>query len=193
MPPSRRDDLIDAAMRVFYKHGFHGSSLDDIQREGGISRMTLYNHFKSKDELVVAAMRRRDEIFRHRLMKFVDAKAKTPHERLLAVFDFHEDWFTGSEFCGCMFINAAAEFSVADSAPRRIAAEHKQEIVRYLRQECEAAGFDDPGDVAEQLNILLEGAIVTARVVGQVAQGGKDPGAAARLAKWMASRVLDKG
>ena len=192
MPPSRRDDLIDAAMRVFYKHGFHASSLDDIQKEGGISRMTLYNHFKSKDELVVAAMRRRDEIFRNRLMKFVDASAKTPREKLLAVFDFHEEWFTGNEFCGCMFINAAAEFSAADSPPRRLAAEHKLEIVRYLREQCEAAGIDDPEGVAEQLNILLEGAIVTARVVGQVAKEGGDPGAAARLAKAMATRILSE-
>jgi AcrR family transcriptional regulator len=192
MPPSRRDDLIDAAMRVFYRHGFHASSLDDIQKEGGISRMTLYNHFKSKDELVVAAMRRRDEIFRNRMMKFVEGKAKTPRERLLAVFDFHEDWFTGGEFCGCMFINASAEFSAADSAPRRLAAEHKQEIVRYLREQCEAAGLADPGEVAEQLNILLEGAIVTARVVGQVADSGKDPGSAARRAKRMAARVLEQ-
>lgn len=191
MPPSRRDDLIDAAMRVFYRHGFHASSLDDIQKEGGISRMTLYNHFKSKDELVVAAMRRRDEIFRNKMMQFVDARAKTPRERLLAVFDFHEDWFTGNEFCGCMFINASAEFPVADSAPRRLAAEHKQEIVRYMREQCEAAGMDDPGEVAERLNILLEGAIVTARVVGQVAGGGADPGAAARRAKAMAVRIVD--
>ncbi len=191
MPPSRRDDLIDAAMRVFYRRGFHASSLDDIQKEGGISRMTLYNHFKSKDELVIAAMRRRDEIFRNKLMQFVDAKAKTPRERILAVFDFHEDWFTGNEFCGCMFINASAEFSEADSAPRRLSAEHKQEIVRYLREQCEAAGLSNPGDVAEQLNILLEGAIVTARVVGQVAEGGKDPGIAARRAKQMATRIID--
>jgi len=190
MPPSRRDDLIDAAMHVFYKHGFHASSLDDIQREGGISRMTLYNHFKSKDELVVAAMRRRDEIFRNSLMKFVESKAKTPRERLLAVFDFHEEWFTGNEFCGCMFINASAEFSAADSPPRRLAAEHKQEIVRYLTGLCKAAGLDDPGGVAEQLNILLEGAIVSARVVGQVADGGTDPGAAARRAKDLARSVL---
>ena len=190
MPPSRRDDLIDAAMRVFYKHGFHASSLDDIQKEGGISRMTLYNHFKSKDELVVAAMRRRDEIFRNKMMKFVESKAKTPHERIAAVFDFHEDWFTGDEFCGCMFINASAEFAAADSAPRRIAAEHKREIVRYLREQCEAAGIADPDDTAEQLNILLEGAIVTARVVGQVADGGRDPGAAARLAKRMALSLI---
>lgn len=191
MPPSRRDDLIDAAMRVFYRHGFHASSLDDIQKEGGISRMTLYNHFKSKDELVVAAMRRRDEIFRNRLMKFVEASGRSARDRLLAVFDFHEDWFTGKEFCGCMFINASAEFSAAESAPRRLAAEHKQEIVRYLRALCEEAGTGDPEDVAERLNILLEGAIVTARVVGQVAEGGSDPGAAARLAKRMAIEVID--
>ncbi|MEQ9207700.1 MAG: TetR/AcrR family transcriptional regulator [Phycisphaerales bacterium] len=190
MPPSRRDDLIDAAMRVFYKGGFHASSLDDIQEEGGISRMTLYNHFKSKDELIIAAMRRRDEIFRNKLMKFVEAKANTPHERIAAVFDFHEDWFTGSEFCGCMFINASAEFSIADSAPRRIAAEHKLEIVRYLKELCESAQLPDPAQAAEELNILIEGAIVTARVVGQVNDGGNDPGASARLAKQMAMKLL---
>ncbi len=190
MPPSRRDELIDAAMRVFYKHGFHASSLDDILNEGGISRMTLYNHFKSKDELIVAAMRRRDEIFRNRMMKFVDARAKTPIERILAVFEFHEDWFTGSEFCGCMFINAAAEFSAANSPQRRLAADHKQAIVRYLHELCDQAGFLDPSDVAEQLNILLEGSIVAARVVGQVSGGGENPGASARLAKRMAAEIL---
>ncbi|MAY75346.1 MAG: TetR family transcriptional regulator [Phycisphaerae bacterium] len=191
MPPSRRDEVIDAAMRVFYRHGFHASSLDDIQKEGGISRMTLYNHFKSKDELIIAAMRRRDEIFRNRLMKYVDAKAKSPRERIAAVFDFHEDWFTGDEFCGCMFINAAAEFSTADSAPRRLAADHKRTIVRYLRELCEAAGFEEPSELAEKLNILLEGAIVAARVVGQVADSGSDAGASARLAKRMAVDLLD--
>jgi len=177
-------------MHVFYKHGFHASCIDDILNEGGISRMTLYNHFKSKDELILAAMRRRDEIFRNRLMKFVESKGKTPHERLEAVFDFHEDWFTGDEFCGCMFINASAEFSAAESAPRRLAAEHKQEIVRYLRELCDAAGCENPDETADQLNILIEGSIVTARVVGQVADGGSKPGTPARLAKRMAKRVL---
>lgn len=192
MPPSRRNDLIDAAMRVFYKHGFHASSLDDILNEGGISRMTLYNHFKSKDELILAAMRRRDEIFRNKLMKYVESKAKTPRDRIAAVFDFHEDWFTGTEFCGCMFINAAAEFSAAESAPRRLAADHKQEIVRYLRELCDQDGLKNPYDVAEQLNILLEGAIVAARVVGQVHDNGENPGVSARLAKRMAIDLLDR-
>tara|TARA_R110002072_G_scaffold42064_10_gene117878 strand:- start:7072 stop:7668 length:597 start_codon:yes stop_codon:yes gene_type:complete len=192
MPPSKRDDLIDAAMRVFYRSGFHNSSLDDIQEEGGISRMTLYNHFKSKDELMVAAMRRRDEIFRNRMMKFAESKGATPRAHIEGVFDFHEDWFTGDDFHGCMFINASAEFSIADSAPRRIAAEHKQEIVRYLIKLLEADGCPAPHDLADQLNILIEGAIVTARVVGQVVENGTDPGAPARLAKRMAINLLDQ-
>jgi AcrR family transcriptional regulator len=191
MPPSRRDDLIDAAMRVFYRHGFQASALDSILEEGGLSRMTLYSHFKSKDELLIAAMRRRDEIFRNRMVKFVELKSKSPRDRLLAVFDYHEQWFVGNEFCGCMFINTAAEFSDPRSAPRQVAAEHKQAIVRYLRELCEACGLDDPEGVAEQLNILLEGAIVTAQVVGKVQNGGADPGAAARVAKRMAERIID--
>lgn len=192
MPPSRRDDLINAAMNVFYRHGFHASGLESILEEGGISRMTLYNHFKSKDELIIAALRRRDEIFRNRLMKFVDSRAKSPRDRLLAVFDFHEQWFTGDEFCGCMFINVSAEFADAKSPPRLVAAEHKEAILRYLRDLCSACGFTDPGHVADQLNLLLEGSIVSAKVVGQVRDNGADPGAPARLAKELAQVVIDR-
>lgn len=191
MPPSRREELIDAAMRVFYRNGFHASGLDRILEEAGISRMTLYNHFKSKDEVIVAALRRRDEIFRNRMMKFVDSKARSPRERLLAVFDFHEQWFKEPEFCGCMFINAAAEFNDPTSAPRLVAADHKRAIVRFLLELCRKSGFAQPEHIADQLNILLEGAIVTARVVGQVENGGSDPGASAKLARDMARRIIE--
>ncbi|HLP86167.1 MAG TPA: TetR/AcrR family transcriptional regulator [Phycisphaerales bacterium] len=190
MPPSRRDELVDAAMRVFYRHGFHASGLDRILEESGISRMTIYNHFKSKDELILAALRRRDEIFRNKMMQFVESKAHTPTDRLLAVFDYHENWFTGKDFCGCMFINASAEFSDPSSAPRQVAAEHKRTIVRYLADLAKQAGLANPQAVADQLNILIEGSIVTAQVVGQMQ--GNDPGEPARLAKQMAACVLER-
>lgn len=190
MPPSRRDELVDAAMRVFYRHGFHASGLDRILEESGISRMTIYNHFKSKDELILAALRRRDEIFRNKMMQFVESKAHTPTDRLLAVFDYHENWFTGKDFCGCMFINASAEFSDPASAPRQVAAEHKRTIVRYLADLAKQAGLAHPQAVADQLNILIEGSIVTAQVVGQMQ--GNDAGEPARLARQMAACVLER-
>lgn len=191
MPPSRREDVIDAAMRVFYRHGFHASGLERILEEGGVSRMTLYNHFKSKDEVIVAALRRRDELFRNRMMKFVDSKATSPRDRLLAVFDFHESWFKDAEFCGCMFINACAEFSDPKSAPRLIAAEHKRAIVRYLCGICRECGLAHPESIADQLNILIEGAIVTAQVVDQVQGSVSGPGSSARLAREMARVIID--
>jgi len=163
-----------------------------VLQEGGISRMTLYNHFKSKDELIVAALRRRDEIFRNKLMKFVESKTDNPLERILAVFDFHEQWFTGSEFFGCMFINASAEFPDPQSPPRRVASDHKRDIVAYLRDLCEAAKLQSPAEIAEELNLMLEGSIVTAQVVGLVKDNGADPGAAARLARTMAARLIGK-
>jgi|GEM_PF-244217 len=192
MPASRRDELVETAMKVFCAHGFHASGLESVLRAGGISRMTIYNHFKSKDELIVAALRRRDEIFRNRMMKFVESKAKASRGRLLAVFDFHENWFNAKDFSGCMFINASAEFGDPDSAPRRVAAEHKLEVVRYLAELCAQCGFTNSRHIADQLNVLIEGATVTARVVGQVQGNGSDPGVSARLAKEMARCVLDQ-
>lgn len=191
MPPSRRDELVDAAMKVFYRHGFHSTSVDRVLEESGVSRMTLYNHFKSKDELIVAALRRRDEIFRNRMMKFVEGRSSAPVDRILAVFDYHEHWFDEPQFCGCMFINASAEFDDPHGPVRRIAAEHKLEILRYLREHCEAAGLRDAAQLAEQLNILLEGAIVTAHVIGRSGIGSTTPRDAARRAKQAAQLLID--
>ncbi len=190
MPPSRRDDLIDAAMRVFYRNGFHGTGLDMILQEGGISRMTLYNHFKSKDELIVAALRRRDEIFRNRMMKYVEKAANDPIDRIFAIFDFHEEWFEESAFCGCMFINAAAEFVDPQSPFRRVSADHKFEVRRYILQHCEAAHLRNPASLSEHISILLDGAIVTAQVVGQVGMNGAKPADAAKRAKEVARIII---
>jgi AcrR family transcriptional regulator len=191
MPPSRRDDLIDAAMRVFGCEGYHRTNLDRVLQEAGISRMTLYNHFKSKDELILAALRRRDEMFRHALARFVEGRTDDPHERLLAVFDFVGEWCASPDFHGCMFINAAAEYAERDSAIRRFGAEHKRAQHEYLRGLCEAAGLPDAETVAAELALLLEGAVVCALVSDQVVNDD-DAGAPARVAKSAARTIIEK-
>ena len=173
MPPSKRNELIDTAMRVFYRDGFHASGIDKVLQEGGLSRMTLYNHFKSKDELMAAALRRRDEIFRQQMRKFVESATSDPEGRILAVFDFLAQWFSAKDFCGCMFINASAEHADPKSAARRIASEHVREVGAYIESLCEAAGVEDAHGLAGELGLLVCGAIVSAKVVGQV-EGGRD-------------------
>ena len=190
MPPSRREELIDAAMKVFQKNGFHGTSLDKVLQEGGISRMTMYNHFKSKDELIVAALRRSDEIFRNDMMKFVERRADDPIERLLAVFDFHLSVLEDENFCGCMFVNAAGEFNDPESQIRRVAADHKREIVRYLSDLCRRAGIKDSDALAVQLVMLLSGSIVMAHVVGKVDAQQLKPVDAGNLARLAAETLI---
>jgi AcrR family transcriptional regulator len=190
MPPSRRDELVDAAMRIFQRHGFHGTGLEKVLSEAGISRMTLYNHFKGKDELIVAALRRSDEIFRSRMMTFVDARGPDPVARILAVFDFFEEWINDKDFCGCIFINAAAEFGDADCQVRREAAAYKREVIRYLRSLCEAAGLQDAEALAEQLVMLLDGATVKARIICNGDVPGSESVNAARRAKQAAERLI---
>ena len=84
MAPSRRDHLVDTALELFIRDGFHATGIDKILAESGVAKMTLYKHFKSKDELILSALRRRDERFRNWFMRAVESRAQAPRQRLLA-------------------------------------------------------------------------------------------------------------
>lgn len=178
-------------MKVFYKHGFRGTGLDTVLKESGISRMTLYNHFKSKEDLIVAALRLRDEEFRKAMMGFVESASRDPIDHIFAVFDYHEDWFNDENFQGCMFINVAGEYCDPESPARRVAADHKLWCVRYIAQLCASAGIADADETAERIILLLEGAIVTAHVVGNAKGNERTPTDAIRRAKRMAQELID--
>jgi len=191
MVSSRREHLVDTATQLFSRHGYRATGIDTILAEAGVAKMTLYNHFKSKDELIVAALRRRDELFRNNLMKFVEAGDRDPTSQILAIFDCLDSWFNETDFHGCMFINASAEFCDPDSPPRRVAAEHKLEILRYITGLCKGAKLNDPEELARQINLLIEGAIVVAHVVGRVNNNNHTPSEAAQRAKTMAAKLIE--
>lgn len=166
MPASRRDELIQAALRVFYRDGFRATGIDALLKEAGISKMTLYHHFRSKDELALAVLRREDEQERNALIREVERRAKSPRERLLAVFDALTDWVLHPDFHGCMFIHAAVEFRDPDSPVRRTAVAHKEFLHAYLRALVQEAGYTDADELALRLLVLIDGAVVLAYVVG---------------------------
>ncbi len=167
MTSAKREHLIDTALEVFYRHGFHATGVDRIIAESGVARMTLYKHFKSKDDLILAALRRRDERFRNWFARAVERRADTPRARLLAIFDALEEWFASKSFSGCMFINASAEFADPDDPVHRTAAEHKNLMLRHVRELAEAAGAADPEQLAHGVMLLMEGAIVMRYVAGE--------------------------
>lgn len=180
---ARREHLIDTAIDLFGEHGFHATGIDTILEKSGVSKKTLYRHFRSKDELILAALKKYDGLFRNDFMRQVEAQAATPRDRLLAVFDVHADRFERNDFFGCMYINAVGEYSVADTPIRLVCKDFKAQMRRYIEDLCAALPAPDPAGLAEELALLLEGSIVTA----QVSQEG---GRAARVAKTVAASLI---
>ena len=168
MASKKRDHLVDVACDLFYRNGFHATGIDTILTEASVAKMTLYNHFKSKDELILASLERQDQRWREWFVTSVERRAKEPAERLLVIFDALEESIQRENFSGCPFIKATSEYPNLNDPIHRVAIEHQQMVHAYVRGMASQAGAEDPDALAVQLCLLLRGAIATAQVTGQV-------------------------
>ena len=167
MTAATREKVIETAVELFYTDGYHTVGVERIADESGVSEAALAEHFETKDELILAALKRRDARFRADTESELERRTDDPAERLVLLFDLLEEWFSESDFSGCMFINAAADYSKRPEEPiHAAAAEHKRLFLGYLRGQAQAAGATDPDELAAQLALLMEGAITTAHVSG---------------------------
>ncbi len=171
MASTKRDQLIDTALELFNRDGYRATGIDKILAESGVAKMTLYNHFGSKDELILAALKRRDARWRDWLRHAVARRAETPRGRLLAVFDALEEWFAQADFQGCMFMRAASEYCGCDHPIHAVAAEHQRLLLAELRDLAAAAGAKRPAKLAREILLLVLGAIVATQVNGPVDAG----------------------
>lgn len=162
MRPNKRDELVRKALKVFYANGFHATGMDKLVAETGISKTSMYKHFRTKEDIILAVLRLRDENFRNWLYRRVEALAETPKGQLLAVFDALGEWFALPEFRGCMFIKASAEFQEPNHPIHVQSAEHKRLLTEHFTLVAKAAGLSDPTDLTRQLMILKEGSIIMA-------------------------------
>lgn len=156
---SPRERLIETARRLFHQEGFHATGIDRVLAEAGVAKMTLYKHFRSKDDLILAALRREDEVLRARLAAAVDRRAATPEDRLIAVFDVLAEELTATLCNGCGFAHAAAEFAAPEHPAHAAAAEHKRLVLLWLADLAAAAGLDAPQEAAAGLLLLMDGAV----------------------------------
>jgi AcrR family transcriptional regulator len=182
-PSPARERILDAASAAFYRRGIGAVGVDAIVADADVAKATLYRHFRSKDELVVAFLRRRDERWRDWLRAEVEELSPDPAGRPLAVFDALGAWFASDDFRGCAFINAAAEIADPGHPARAAVREHKRLCGDYLAGLLAAAGRPRAADDAAALHLLMEGAMVAALIE-------RDPAPAAR-ARAAAARILD--
>lgn len=162
MRPSRREELIRGALLVFYREGFHATGMDKVAAEIGISKTAIYKHFRTKEDLILATLRLRDETFRYWLFNRIKEISPEPAGQLLAIFDALDEWFKTEEFQGCMFIKAASEFQSKSHPIHLQSAEHKRLLERHIEELAKKTKVKDPAGLTKQLLLLKEGAIVSA-------------------------------
>ena len=164
-----RERLLDIAEDLFYRDGFHAVGLDRILTEAGVTKTTFYNHFSSKQALVLEVLRARDawwrKIFAERLR---ERAGDDPGAQLAAIFDVLDEFIGSDEFNGCIFVNVAVEFPRGHALPHQAAAEHKELMGALLRDLALRAGARDPIALAEELALLMEGSYVTRQVTGNL-------------------------
>ncbi|MFX4287782.1 TetR/AcrR family transcriptional regulator [Janibacter sp. G349] len=156
-----RAALLDAAEALFYARGIQTVGMDAVRAAAEMPLKRIYGQFPTKEELVVAVLHRRDQRWRASLAEYVERHGD-PRERVLAIFDWLERWFTEPDFRGCAWINAYGELGSTSPAILAEVRAHKQAFHDQIAAWVQAAAPVP----AEPVTLLAEGAIVTAAITG---------------------------
>ena len=158
-----RERLVTAAYELFARQGVQAVGIDAIIERSGVARQTLYRHFGSKQELVLAFLERREEVWTYGwLAAEVHRRQRDPRRRLLAIFDVFDEWFRDPDFEGCSFINVMLEYPAPDHPLHQAAASYLARIRGFITELATDAGLADPSGFARQWHILMKGSIVAA-------------------------------
>lgn len=167
LAPSER--ILEVARDLFCRDGIHATGIDRILSEAGASKMTLYTRFGSKEALVREVLLREGADWRVTFFAAVEQAGPDPMQQLLEVVPALATWFHGGRFYGCSFMNASAEHAKGDPGLRELAACHHRQILDFLQIRTEAAGLSEPGLLARQILLTIDGAIAALMVAGDEA------------------------
>ncbi len=173
-PTSARARILETALRLFYAHGTRAVGIDRIIAEAAVAKMSFYNHFPSKADLVAAFLEERHARWMTWFRVRLDARRPKPGAELAAVADVLREWFAAADFHGCAFINILAETARSSKRERDIANRHKDELLALLAERAKADGVARPAEAGRLALIVVEGAIVRAEMTGAGARVAAD-------------------
>jgi AcrR family transcriptional regulator len=178
-----RERILDTAYELFSRRGIRDVGVDEVIRRAGVAKATLYRHFPSKDDLVIAFLERREQRW---TLAWVEAEARrrgsAPKDQLLAIFELFDEWFHRDDFEACSFINVLLEMGPAHPAGQA-SVRHLASIRSIVARLADEAALRDPESFARSWHILMKGAIVSA------AEGDAQ---AAQRARSMASLLIEQ-
>jgi AcrR family transcriptional regulator len=178
-----RERILDSSYELFSRRGVRAVGVDELIERAGVAKATLYRHFRSKDDLVVAFLERREQRWTWEWVeKEARRRASSPEEQLLAIFDAFDEWFRREDFEACSFINVLLEMGPAHPAGKA-SVQHLANIRSIVRKLAEESGLRDPESFARSWHILMKGSIVSA------AEGDAE---AAQRARSMARLLIEQ-
>lgn len=180
-----RQRILETADRLFYRDGIRAVGIDRIIAEAGVAKMSLYKHFPSKDDLILAVLKHREDAVLAFFGASMERHRKKSRSPLRAFFAALKDFFESPGFRGCPFQNAAVELADPGHPGAEFVRGHKQRFGEFLRGLVETTVGKTAVKVAPAVSILVEGALVTAVVQG-------DP-AAADVARDAALKLVGDG
>lgn len=166
----KKESILNTAETLFYNHGFHSVGMKKIIDESNVATMTLYNHFSSKEQLIEEVLKKRESQYWSYINSSVDEESETS---FLEVIKAHGKWLNDNEQNGCMFLRAIEEFSGTNNQIEFIARDHKNSLLKYLRDLAQKNGYSNDEDIASQIAVLLEGATSMAEIVGPQQAGNQ--------------------
>ena len=161
-----RERILETAAEMFYRDGIRAVGIDAIIARSGVAKMSLYRHFSSKDALVAAWLEDRNAFFWRRWDRAEAARGDDPRSRLEGILDMIASTVSQRQWRGCPFLNTGTEFPEPDHPARGIILANKQAVRVRLRTLAAAAGARDPDVLAQQLQLLIDGAYAIGQSLG---------------------------
>ena len=157
-----RERILDAANRLFYSDGIRGVSVDAVAEKAGVTKRTLYYHYKSKDELVAAYLASRDQPNLALFQSWYDTADGNLSDKIAAIFENLSKSAKHPKWKGCGFLRTAAELANMPGHPAvKVGAAHKKKFEDWLAQAIASDGRDDAPALARQIVLLMDGAFST--------------------------------
>jgi len=157
-----RNRILDAANRLFYAEGIRAVGVDAVAEKAGVTKRTLYYHFRSKDDLIAGYLESRDQPNLRAFREWYDAATGTAADKTRALFSGVAGASRRPGWRGCGFLRTAAELANKPGHPAvTIGRAHKQRFEAWLEGRYRQAGIEKPARLARQVVLLMDGAFST--------------------------------
>ena len=158
------EKLLDAAECLFYERGYQAVGMDEIRSASGLSLKRIYALVGNKEQLAVRMLRRRDEKWHADLKVYVDKAGE--NQRIIAIFDWLQDWLSNAGHRGCAWINIAGEMGAISPPIFEEARHHKKRFLGFMRDAAKNSGLSE--DAATTIFLLAEGCMTTVGINGDI-------------------------